>query len=51
MTYLGLATQMTYLVLLQGSYGSGKSQGEIIFLKVREKSGNFVKKSQGVFTF
>ena len=27
-----------------------KSQGEIIFLKVWEKSGNFVK-SQGVFTF
>ena len=26
---------------VQGSYGSGKSQGEMIFLKVREKSGNF----------
>ena len=28
--------------LLQGSYASGKCQGNLIFFKVRELSGNFM---------
>ena len=50
-----------HIDVLQGCQRSGKSQGKILFFKVREKSGNFVKsqgksldmgksgKSQGIF--
>ena len=38
------------VLLTQGSYGSGKSQWDIIFLKVMEESGNF-EKSQWVLIF
>ena len=35
----------------QGSYTSGKCQGNLLFFKVRELSGNSVAKMSGNFTF
>ena len=38
------------VILIQGCQRSGKSQGKKYFLKVSEKSGNFIK-SQGIFKY
>ena len=41
---------ITYMKILQGVHGQGKSQGKKYFFKVRELSGNF-EISQGILEF